>query len=174
MTLKRGGSLFFLGAALLFLDFFSKFYVHQNIPLISLSGSGYPYGGIPVFQNFLGVSCSIVHAMNKGAAWGMLASLQIFLLYLRIAIIGGLFIYFLFFNKDRARDFPYVCILAGAIGNVVDFFVYGQVVDMIYFTFGPYSYPIFNVADSAIFCGVAFLLLQSFWSKKKKRVKTLS
>lgn len=165
MTLSRALRLFLCAAALFAVDFFTKSYVHNNLPLIYYAERVYPYGGIPVFQNFFGVNFSITHAMNKGAAWGMFAGYQHLLVYFRMAVIGGLLINFLFFNKVRFRDFPLMLIIVGALGNVVDYFVYGQVVDMFYFTFGSYSYPIFNVADSAIFCGVAALVLKSLWDK---------
>ena len=45
-------------------------------------------------------------------------------------------------------------ILAGAISNVIDTFVYGHVVDMIHFTFWGYDYAVFNLADSAVCLGV--------------------
>ena len=60
---------------------------------------------------------------------------------------------------------PLTCIAAGALGNILDFFLYGHVIDMFYLIFYKYSYPIFNVADSAIFLSVMYLL---FTSKKIK------
>ncbi|MES2345875.1 MAG: signal peptidase II [Chlamydiota bacterium] len=163
--MKRGWWLFLLAATLFLADFFLKSYVSQNIPLMSHASPFYPYGGIPVFHHFCGISFSINHVLNRGAAWGMFASFQEVLLYLRIVVISGLFIHVLFFNRDRFKDIPFVLIITGAISNVVDYFVYGQVVDMFYFTFGSYSFPLFNIADSAIFSGVALLLLISLFKK---------
>jgi signal peptidase II len=50
-------------------------------------------------------------------------------------------------------------ILGGAIGNVIDRVRLGYVVDFIDVHFGGWHYPAFNVADSAITCGVILLLL---------------
>lgn len=50
-------------------------------------------------------------------------------------------------------------ILGGAIGNLVDRIRLGYVVDFIDFHIGDWHYPAFNVADSAITCGVILLLL---------------
>lgn len=50
-------------------------------------------------------------------------------------------------------------ILGGAIGNLVDRIRLGYVVDFIDFHIGGWHYPAFNVADSAITCGVILLLL---------------
>jgi len=49
-------------------------------------------------------------------------------------------------------------LLGGAIGNLVDRVIYGYVVDFILVYYGEWSYPAFNVADSAITCGVALVL----------------
>ncbi len=125
----------------------------------------YPHGGIAIFHNVLGIDFSIVHQTNKGAAWGMFAYFQDYLLFFRLMTIGLILGYLFFFNKNPLRRFPLLLILTGAIGNVIDYFVYGHVIDMFYFTFWGYSYPVFNIADSAIFCGVALLLFQSY-SKK--------
>jgi len=50
-------------------------------------------------------------------------------------------------------------LLGGAIGNLVDRLVYGYVVDFILIHYQDWSYPAFNLADSAITGGVALVLL---------------
>ncbi len=50
-------------------------------------------------------------------------------------------------------------ILGGAIGNLVDRIQLGYVVDFIDVYYKNWRYPAFNVADSAITCGVSWLLL---------------
>jgi signal peptidase II len=162
-------SLFLCAAALFALDFFSKSYVHQHIPLMNMASSYYPYDGIPVFYDFLGVDFSINYVMNRGAAWGAFASLQIALLYLRIAIIAGMLIHLFFFNTDRFRQLPFTLILTGAIANVFDYYRFGHVVDMFHFKFGSYTFPLFNIADSAIFCGVALFILKLLWDKSQQK-----
>lgn len=52
-------------------------------------------------------------------------------------------------------------ILGGAVGNVADRIRLGYVVDFIDVHFGGWHYPAFNVADSAITCGVILLLLDA-------------
>jgi len=59
-------------------------------------------------------------------------------------------------------------VLGGAIGNVVDRIRLGYVVDFIDVHFGSWHYPAFNVADSAITCGVILLLLEVFLISIKK------
>lgn len=128
--------------------------------------ASYPYGGIAIFSDFFGISFSLVHATNKGAAWGLFENFSDLLLIFRILSIVALFIYLLFFKPTLTRRISLALVAAGATGNVIDHFVYGHVVDMFYFTFWGYSYPVFNVADSAIFSGVAFMVLHSFFKKK--------
>ena len=50
-------------------------------------------------------------------------------------------------------------ILGGAVGNVADRIRLGYVVDFIDVHVAGWHYPAFNVADSAITCGVILLLL---------------
>jgi signal peptidase II len=158
---------FFLACAILTIDFFSKSYVAQHLPLITFAPPVYPYGGIPVFNDIAGIDFSINHAINKGAAWGILAAFQHWLLVFRILVIIFMIGFLAFFNKQPAKVLPFTAIIAGASGNVIDYFVYGHVVDMFHFEFGSYSYPIFNVADSAIFCGIVCLFFQAFYHSKK-------
>jgi signal peptidase II len=151
---------------LLFLDLISKYYVSNFIPKMGLSKLTYPYGGIPVFKNFLnGIDFSIVNVENFGAAWGIFSSYSDYLLCARIFIILGLVIY-LFFNKLKRGII--LLIITGASGNILDFFIYGHVVDMFYFKFWGFSYPIFNVADSLITIGIVCLFSFSVQKKSQK------
>jgi lipoprotein signal peptidase len=52
-------------------------------------------------------------------------------------------------------------IAGGAISNVVDRLRFGAVVDFIHAHLGDWSWYVFNVADAAIVCGVAALVLDS-------------
>ncbi|MFT8736218.1 MAG: signal peptidase II [Zymomonas mobilis] len=57
-------------------------------------------------------------------------------------------------------------VLGGAIGNITDRIRAGAVVDFLDLHFGNlHPFLVFNVADAAISCGVAFLILRSLWSK---------
>lgn len=156
----------FVGMALGLLDFFVKSWVSTHIPLMGTVSFQYPYGGIAVFQNFSGIDFSINHVINTGAAWGILATFSKPLFILRIIVVIALFIYALFFNEKRERDLPFLLILTGALGNIIDFFIYGHVIDMFYFVFWGYSYPVFNLADSWICIGISLLVLYSLFPKK--------
>jgi signal peptidase II len=146
-------------------DAMVKAYIHHEIPPIAASPLVYPYGGIGVFRRWHGIDFSIVHVINKGAAWGVFASLQKYLLYARVAIIGGLLTYLFFVKGSAYRKFCLTLIATGALGNVVDYFVYGHVVDMFCFIFWGYSYPVFNIADSSIFVGIVLLIAEALFNK---------
>ena len=51
----------------------------------------------------------------------------------------------------------YAMIFGGAIGNLIDRFRFGKVVDFLDFYVGPHHWPAFNVADSAITIGIVIL-----------------
>jgi signal peptidase II len=155
---------------ILLVDWASKLATVTNLPYMNTYIS-YPYGGVGVFKDFLGIEFSLVYTKNTGAAWGLFQEYQIALLVLRSVFVLGLFIYVFFYNKDRAYDWPFTLILAGAVGNILDYFLYGHVIDMFHFILWGYDYPVFNVADSAIFVGIVWLVLIGIFSKKKVDVK---
>jgi signal peptidase II len=157
---------FVVFALILFFDFSTKYWVANHLPLIQ-SYLGFPFGGIGILDTTL-LKISIVHTTNTGTAWGFLANYQGMLLFFRILITAGIFTYLFFFKPPKKLLMPLACILAGALGNILDFFLYGHVIDMIYCIFYKYSFPIFNVADSAIFLSVVYLLLTSKKIKFKR------
>jgi signal peptidase II len=134
------------------IDIFTKWYVVNHfryyLPFV------YPYGGVGVFKNFLGIQFSLVYQTNTGAAWGLFSNYPTTLLVVRIAIIIFLFLFYFMKKQNTLERCTLALILAGALGNVVDIFFYGHVVDMFKFVFWGYHYPIFNVADSAILIGL--------------------
>lgn len=161
---------FVIGIALFFFDVVSKYLTHKYLPLISYSNSTYPYGGIGIFPNFFGIEFSIIHLTNKGAAWGFFSNFQVPLLILRMIVIVGLFSFLFFYNRYSAWAIPLTLVSVGAFGNVLDYFIYGHVVDMFHFVLWGYSFPAFNVADSAITIGVAWLILHSCFFHKEQAV----
>ncbi len=169
MNWKRCFSFLAVASLILIFDICLKVYIHGNIPTIGSSMPIYPYGGIGVFKGWHGIDFCIVHVINKGAAWGAFASLQKYLLYTRVGIIGALVAYLCFGNESVFRKFSLVLVTAGALGNVIDYFVYGHVVDMFYFVLWGYSFPVFNIADTAIFFGILFLLLRTFRFKPSSK-----
>lgn len=157
--------LLWLGIGIIIIDAVSKAMTNAYIPLMSLSSPGYPYGGIAIFRNFLGIEFSLSHATNRGAAWGVMANFQDWLLAFRIILIGGMLVYVAKFHSKNALAFA--LIIAGATGNVIDYFIYGHVVDMLHFVLWGYDFPVFNLADTSIFLGIAAFMLGSWFEPKK-------
>lgn len=155
---------------ILLLDFASKYWVSSELPLLALY-KGFPFGGIGILNTTL-LKISIVHTTNTGAAWGVLSNFQGILLFCRISITLAILGYLLFGKPSRMLQYALTIIAAGAVGNIIDFFLYGHVIDMFYFIFYKYSYPIFNVADAAIFCTVVYLLLFHRKAKQKRHVSS--
>lgn len=149
---------------LLGLDVISKILALHYVPSMLPKVFGYPYGGISIFECF-GVSFSLNTVVNTGAACGIFQGHSGILFLLRAFIIMALIFYLLFFNKGKTPAFPLWVIVTGAIGNGVDYLVYGHVIDFLHFCFWGSSFPIFNLADSYITIGVATLLLVSRTAK---------
>ena len=59
-------------------------------------------------------------------------------------------------------------IAGGALGNVIDRLRYGAVVDFIHAHIGDWSWYVFNVADAAIVCGVAALVLEGQFLRRSR------
>jgi signal peptidase II len=147
--------LFFVGLSLLFVDFYSKAYIFSFLSY-----------DIPIFRDFFGVDFSLTLAMNRGAAWGAFANLQHLILVLRIGVIIFMLFYLFFMSKERSKEIPLLMIVTGALGNVIDYFLYGSVVDFLKFNLWGYNFPIFNFADTLITCGVFSFFLISYLGKK--------
>ncbi len=139
-------------------DAVTKSLTNSYIPMISGAYAVYPYGGIGVFSDFFGIQLSINYVANTGALWGLFPDFQIYLVIVRLIVIGSMIIYAFFYNKNHKVYLPLVVIISGAIGNVMDVFLYGHVVDMVNFSFWGYNYPVFNVADSCICVGALWLM----------------
>lgn len=180
--MKKGSSnqgrcfLFFLltGLCLLLLDVASKYFIYYHFPYMQHTTPFYPYGGIAVFQGVLGIDFCINRVTNLGGAWGIFSSYPIVLLIVRIATFFSLLIFTLFLNDQKKRRIPLFLIIVGALGNILDSFFYGSVIDMFHFVLWGYSFPVFNFADTMIFLGVVSLAAQSLFRKKKKYEPVLS
>lgn len=119
---------------------------------------------------------SIVHARNPGAAFGFLRdspNARTLFLVMTVVAVGVCADMFRRLPKDdRFVSFTLGLILSGALGNAVDRFRFGYVIDFIRFytdhpplqawlveRLGTYEYPSFNVADSALVVGVILFFL---------------
>lgn len=141
---------------LLVLDVVSKIAALHWIP--PLQWGSYPFGGIPLFSDFFGISFSLNTIVNTGAAWGLFSGHPGLLFGLRAALVFGLGVYLYIFHRPVTRMGSLWLVAVGAIGNAIDYLLYGHVIDFFHFVFWGYSFPIFNLADSYITLGVIALM----------------
>ena len=113
---------------------------------------------------------------NRGAAFSFLAEYDGWQrwFFVVIAIAASAFILYLLLQHLHQRMFSFALglILGGAIGNLIDRLLYGQVVDFLLFHQGNWYFPAFNVADSAITVGAALLILDELLRMKRVRATT--
>ncbi len=67
---------------------------------------------------------------------------------------------------DRVTRVALTLILAGAVGNMIDRFRLGYVIDFVHVGFGAFAIPVFNVADAAISVGAAVLIVATVWPRR--------
>jgi len=100
---------------------------------------------------------NLVSVRNQGAAFGMFRSLgNNFFIIISVAAI----LFMLWVIVTAKEDYRVFSLLAGgAIGNLIDRLTLGYVVDFIDVTVSGHHWPAFNVADSALTIGIAFMLV---------------
>jgi signal peptidase II len=144
---------------LVIIDQLSKIYVASHMAL---------YESIAVVPNWF----DITYTQNPGAAFSMFVNLppNVRLLMLcALSAIACVVLLVLLAQTDKITltSFALSLILAGAAGNLIDRAGRaGRVIDFIRVHYYDASYPIFNVADSAISVGVALIILSSLFGKK--------
>lgn len=124
---------------------------------------------LPVIPGFF----DIVHSENRGVAFGILndstlpwrTAALVFLSAAAVAVVSVLL--WNASRMDRLSMWGLALILGGAAGNVFDRLLWGQVTDFLEFYIGPYHWPTFNLADSAIVIGSGLFLLDSMRSKRQ-------
>jgi len=107
----------------------------------------------------------ITHALNSGAAFGILNGVDfpfktaIIAVIATAALVGvGMYAASLAHHQLIAR-LGLALIIGGAAGNLIDRVLAGSVVDFVDFYWHGYHFWAFNVADSAISVGVAIMIL---------------
>jgi signal peptidase II len=115
---------------------------------------------IVVIENIFNIN----HVLNPGGAFGFFANgspLVRKFIFLFLSSLVALFILWMY--KKVATNlvflsFGLAMIFGGAIGNLIDRFRFGKVVDFLDFYYGTAHWPAFNIADSAISIGMAILI----------------
>lgn len=108
---------------------------------------------------------------NRGAAFGILQDQRWFFIVVTLIVVAALVWYIQKIKSQPDKMLPLALslVLAGAIGNFVDRLTMGEVVDFFKFNFGSYTFPIFNVADSAIVIGVGLIILDTLLEATREK-----
>jgi signal peptidase II len=152
---KLKSNLLLIGIALVIivLDQLTKFIIRQNL---SLGQAWLPFPPSDFFR--------IVYWQNTGAAFGTFQNGNTVLKVFTSVII--LVILFYYQTIPPAHKFIRLCLaimLGGAVGNLIDRFRLGYVLDFI----AVGRFPVFNVADSCVTVGVGLLILAMYLEEKK-------
>lgn len=115
---------------------------------------------------------NLVHTNNRGVAFGLFADSSSPWLAPVLVVFSVMVIFLLVWLLGTSRaggslgQLGLALILGGAAGNVLDRLVRHGVTDFIDFHIGSYHWYTFNLADSAIVCGAALVVLELFrdWS----------
>jgi signal peptidase II len=147
-----------------------------QIPFLGIALHGLPLGSSrPIIGNFL----RLTYIENPGMAFGIDIGGKLFFSIFSIIASIGIFLYlYKARNENIAFRFALAMILGGAVGNLIDrvFYgilfgegplFYGRVVDFIdadFFNMNIFGYhltrwPVFNIADASVTCGVLLMLL---------------
>lgn len=121
----------------------------------------------PVIPGFF----DLTYIRNSGAAWGMFGGQNTGLTILSIVMLTLMVVFrrhFVGHTWDHRLAFGLM--IGGIVGNLLDRIRFNFVTDFLYFHAGDHFFPAFNIADSAICCGVGIYILSSFWTAKDRPV----
>jgi len=107
---------------------------------------------------------------NKGMSFGLFNNTSTWfptlMLYVVPMIVGGLFIWMVR-TSETAIKYALALIISGAIGNFIDRWLYGAVVDFIDVHWYDYHWYTFNLADSYITIGATIVIINDFVLQRK-------
>lgn len=112
---------------------------------------------------------------NRGAAFGMMQGMKPwFVIGTLVMLVLMILVYWKSPMEKRYGWARFILILltAGALGNLTDRLVLDYVVDFFYFEL--IDFPIFNMADIYVSCGMAFLILVCFFYYKEDELDRLN
>ena len=147
----------FVSAIMVLADQISKTVVRNTMSL---------YESIPVIPDFF----HFTYVTNDGMAFGINFPLGIYVFSAISIIFTGFLFWYLWSIKDDeiVVRTGVALILAGAIGNLIDRILLGEVVDFLDFMIGDFHWYVFNLADSCVTVGLGFVLYDSLILNRKK------
>ena len=146
----------FITALIITADQISKSLVKSTMTL---------YDVVPVIPGFFQLN----YITNKGMAFGINLPVSISF-FSGISLIITCFLVWILWcerKNNLLMRISLALILGGAIGNLIDRILFGEVVDFFDFMIGDFHWFIFNIADSAVTVGIILMLFYSFLFKPK-------
>lgn len=154
-------TVFIISFLVVSLDQLAKYIICTLVPL---------YSKVEILSDFI----NIVHIRNSGIAFGLFKHFgNQFQVISLIAVTGVTLVLIMFIinqikKDDKLQTFSLSLILGGAIGNLIDRFHLGEVIDFIdVHWYAIYHWPAFNVADSAITVGIVIMVLAELLKLKQ-------
>ena len=118
---------------------------------------------------------SLTMVWNRGVTFGLLTGFgewsYLLLAAVALAVVAALGVW-LRRAESRLVATALGAIVGGALSNVVDRLRFGAVVDFIHAHLGDWSWYVFNVADAAIVCGVAALVIDGLLPRARSASST--
>ena len=147
----------FVSAILVLADQVSKAIVVRTMSL---------YESVPVIENFF----HFTYITNDGMAFGIDFPFGYFI----FSLVSALLTIFLFWYLWTVRNDSLVIrlglamIIAGAVGNLIDRLMLGEVIDFLDFMIGNFHWYVFNLADSYVTVGMVLILTDNIFLEKKR------
>jgi signal peptidase II len=167
-------------AVCLWWDLYSKSSIFSQLGFPGRQGNVHRWLG--KFSTF-----SLYTSFNEGALWGVGQGLA--WLFAALSVVAVFVILFVLLRTPAGRSnwltFALCLVLGGTLGNLYDRLgwhgcinpetgrPYLAVRDFLLFTFGTYSWPVFNYADVFLVSGTGMLVAYSFWSERQAAKQVL-
>ena len=153
MRFKKNSNFWIVALVSLIMDHLTKLWVVQNFE---------PGETLPLWHSVF----HLTYVTDTGAAFSLLSNGGIlWLRWLSLLVSLGLMAMAWFGPRQhRWEQIGYGLILGGALGNGIDRFISGHVVDFLDFRL--INFPIFNLADISINIGIWFLIIATFTQLK--------
>lgn len=140
------------------------FAVDQSSKALVL-GALEPYQVVPLLPVF-----NLTLGFNQGASFGMLGGLMAGRPLAMVALTGAITLLIALWalrSQNGVERIGLAMVVGGSLGNIADRLRQGAVTDFLDFFWKDWHWPAFNMADVAIFCGAALILLSAVLAPRK-------
>ncbi|MFQ6112768.1 MAG: signal peptidase II [bacterium] len=121
-------------------------------------------------HQIIGDFVRLTYIENPGMAFGIQIGGQLFFTIFAAVASVIIFIYIVRARNEKFLSrFALALILGGALGNLIDRFLYGKVIDFIDIGINNTRWPIFNLADSSVTIGMIILVAMVLFDKSDKK-----